>query len=63
MSQCLAKSWVCGLQNVSSQLVLALCRDSERIPHPSAGLAAVEDALSFRQRERQPGDAKTSETL
>ena len=42
------------LQNFCSQLVLALCRDSERIRDPSAGVAAaVEDALSLTQAERR----------
>jgi hypothetical protein len=42
------------LQNFCSQLVLALCRDSERIRDPSAGVAAaVEDPLSLTQAERR----------
>ena len=42
------------LQNFCSQLVLALCRDSERIRDPSAGVAAaVDDALSLTQAERR----------
>ena len=42
------------LQHFCSQLVLALCRDSERIRDPSAGVAAaVEDPLSLTQAERR----------
>ena len=42
------------LQNFCSQLVLALCRDSERIRDPSAGVAAaVDNALSLTQAERR----------
>ena len=42
------------LQDFCSQLVLALCRDSERIRDPSAGVAAaVGDALSLTQAERR----------
>ena len=42
------------LQNFCSQLVLALCRDSERVRDPSAGVAAaVDDALSLTQAERR----------
>ena len=54
ISHALQSLGLCELQNFCSQLVLALCRDSERIRDPSAGVAAaVEDPLSLTQAERR----------